>query len=86
MLSPSTRNYDRSVKLENYQAIPGLLYYAMIDSEQVLVTYYQRSGLNRWQSALLDQLEQSLSLELPSGTITLTVAELYDEVVFEDED
>lgn len=87
VVSPSTRNYDRSVKLENYQTISSLLYYVMIDSEQVKVIYYQRSDLESWlQPAPLLSRDESLSLVLPAGTITLTVAELYEEIVFEDEE
>ncbi len=87
VLSPSTRNYDRSVKLEHYQTIPGLLYCIMIDSEQVEVVHYKRFGLQSWlQLPPLLELEEALELELPSGTIKLTLEELYDEVDFGDEE
>jgi Uma2 family endonuclease len=87
VLSPSTRNYDRSVKLENYQTIPSLLYYVMIDSEQVRVVYYQRIEAGNWlQSAPLSDPRENFTLKLPTATINLTVAELYDEVIFEDEE
>lgn len=87
VLSPSTRNYDRSVKLENYQAIPSLLYYVMIDSEQIRVVFYRRVEGGNWlQSAPFIGLEETITLELPSVPVNLTVAELYDEVVFEIEE
>lgn len=87
VLSPSTRNYDRSVKLENYQTITSLLYYVMIDSEQVHVVYYQRAEAGGWlQSDPLTEPEENIALKLPTTTVNLTVAELYDEIVFEDEE
>ncbi|MEI6045617.1 MAG: Uma2 family endonuclease [Chloroflexota bacterium] len=87
VLSPSTRNYDRSVKLEHYQNLASLLYYVMIESEEIGVTYFKRVGPQSWlQLPPLYQLEVELSLELPSGLVQLTVAELYDEVSFEEED
>ncbi len=85
VLSPSTRNYDRSVKLEHYQRIPSLLYYVTVDSEQVELVCYKRFETQSWlQLPPLYQLEQELLLELPTGIIKLSLAELYDEVEFED--
>ncbi len=87
VLSLSTRNYDRSVKLENYQTIPSLLYYVMIDSEQLRVIFYQRVEGGGWlQSAPLTEANENITLKLPTTAINLTVAELYDEVIFEDEE
>jgi Uma2 family endonuclease len=87
VLSPSTRNYDRSVKLEHYQNLPSLIYYVMIESEEVGVVYFKQVGPQSWlQLPPLHQLEDTLSLELPAGVIQFTLAELYDEVSFEEEE
>ncbi|HEX2916581.1 MAG TPA: Uma2 family endonuclease [Chloroflexia bacterium] len=81
VLSPSTRNYDRSFKLEQYQKIPSLQAYVMIDSEQVRVECYTRLGSGQWLQQTLLNLDDVLTLEALG--ISLPLKMLYERVVFE---
>jgi len=83
VLSPSTRNYDRSVKLEQYRKLPSLMAYVMIDSEKVWVEQYHRTAQNSWQvDAPLENIDASLRIEILN--LDLSLLALYEEVSFQD--
>lgn len=83
VLSPSTRNYDRSVKLDHYRNIPTLMCYVMIDSERIWVEQYPRTSLNTWQvEAALQDLMDTLHLE--DLGLDVPLARLYKRVDFGD--
>ncbi len=85
VLSPSTRNYDRSVKLEQYRKLPSLMAYVMIDSEKVWVEQYHRTAQNSWQvDGPLENIDASLRIEILNVDLPLTA--LYEEVSFQDEE
>ncbi len=44
VLSPSTRNHDKTYKLSRYQSIPALQEIVFIDSERVIAEIYFRNG------------------------------------------
>jgi Uma2 family endonuclease len=84
VLSPSTRVYDHNTKAEEYKKIPGLDYYIMIDSERVRVELRQRGDNDSWVEATpLENLSDSLKLNV-SRDITLSLAALYEGIIFED--
>ncbi len=81
VLSPSTRNYDRSIKLEHYRNIPTLLAYVMIDSERVWVEQYHRTGPDSWQvEAALRNLTDYLQIE--ALQISISLSRIYHKVDF----
>lgn len=82
VLSPSTRNYDTSTKLEQYQRIPSLKAYIMVDSEQVWVRSWVRIGdENRWiLEEPLEDLDDVLRVEVLNAEIPLRL--LYARVEF----
>ncbi|NWJ44755.1 MAG: Uma2 family endonuclease [Chloroflexi bacterium] len=84
VLSPSTRNYDTSFKLEHYQRITSLKAYIMLDSERIWVQSCQRIGdENRWiLEEPLEDLEDVLRLEALGLEIPLS--QLYERVEFEE--
>ncbi|MEI7554356.1 Uma2 family endonuclease [Candidatus Chlorohelix sp.] len=84
VLSPSTRNYDTSFKLEHYQRITSLKAYIMLDSESIWVQSCQRIGdENRWiLEESLEDLEDVLRLEALGLEIPLS--QLYERVEFEE--
>jgi Uma2 family endonuclease len=85
VLSPSTRNYDRSIKLEYYRKLPDLLAYIMIDSERIWVEQYHRATPNSWQvDTPLEELKATLRIEALNIEIPLTV--LYEGIQFEELD
>lgn len=81
VLSPSTRNYDRSTKLEYYRKLPSLQAYVMIDSERVWVEIYERASENSWQvSEPLEDL--TASFHLACLNLDLSLASLYENIDF----
>jgi Uma2 family endonuclease len=84
VLSPSTRNYDRSFKLEQYQKIPTLKAYIMLNSEQVKVEYYTRLEQGGWLQRTVEELEELLSLETVG--IEISLKDLYERVELESDD
>lgn len=81
VLSPSTRNYDRSTKLEYYRKIPSLQAYIMIDSERIWVEVYERTSANSWKvSEPLEDLTVSFSIASPN--LNLSLSALYENIDF----
>ncbi len=83
VLSPSTRNYETGFKLEQYQKIPALKAYIMIDSQQVWVRSCLRIGeQNRWVlEEPLENLTDTLRLEVLQIDIPLSL--LYAKIEFD---
>lgn len=84
VLSPSTRNYDRVFKLEQYQKIPSLKTYVMIDSEKIRVEYYSKIAKGQWLQGTLTELEDLLLLEELGISIALSI--LYARVKFNEDE
>lgn len=84
VLSPSTRHYDQSVKLAQYRKIPGLMAYVMIDSEQVWLEQYYRSGQTSWQ--VDEPLEdRAASLQIACLDLTIPLTAIYNGIEFDEE-
>ena len=81
VLSPSTARDDRIVKAREYQAIPSVQRYVMLEQDSVSATVYARSG-ETWTHEIL--IADSI-LALPEIGVELPLAELYDGIVFETE-
>ena len=85
VLSPSTRNYDRNTKLDQYRKLPSLQSYVMISSEEIWIEQYFRTGLDNWQvDAPLENLSENL--EIKALGIMIAVASLYEGIEFGDEE
>lgn len=90
-LSDSTEARDRGLKFRHYRRIDTLQEYVLIDPDRVLVECYRRNERNNWelvttlsQGAALTQPDASLTLA--SIDLTLTLADLYEDVTFPDTD
>jgi Uma2 family endonuclease len=73
VLSPDTERIDRGEKLRNYQALPSLEVYALVDQFHVAVTVYRRTD-EGWVREFLTAKTNVLALPtievaLPLGTI-----------------
>lgn len=77
VLSPSTETIDRREKRLNYQSLASLQEYVLVSQDQMEVEVYRRKGSGNWA---LERLGANDSLELNSVGLTLTLAEVYDEV------
>jgi Uma2 family endonuclease len=80
VLSPSTEPYDRKEKFEGYQTINSLHEYLMIDQRRVRVEHYLRYG-EKWLFTATESRE--VTLELPTINCTLSLADVYEKVRFE---
>lgn len=75
VLSASTRTYDKTFKLQEYQKIPTLQEYVMIEQETQRVEVLSR--LDGWQPHYYEALE---TFTLQSVGLTLSVAEVYEGI------
>ena len=75
VLSADTERIDRGEKLRNYQSIPSLEVYAMVDQHHVAVTVYRRTATG-WEMQFLTQ--KSEVLDLPGIGCVLPLAAIYE--------
>lgn len=61
VLSPDTERIDRGEKLANYQAIPSLQLFALVDQFQIAITAYRRQE-NGWKMEFLTDKDDDLDL------------------------
>ena len=79
--SKGTARTDRHEKWRVYSQIPSLRYYLLADSRQPQAEYYQRDDAGVWQHEYL-QTEQVLEIVCDSYQAALTLADIYEDVVF----
>jgi Uma2 family endonuclease len=79
VLSPSTAATDRITKAREYQAMPSVQRYVMIEQDRIGATVYTRAS-GDWKHQIL--IEDSI-LALPEIGVELALAELYEGLVFE---
>ncbi|MBC8041931.1 MAG: Uma2 family endonuclease [Rhizobacter sp.] len=79
VLSPSTRNYDRSEKFRLYRVITSLQDYILIDSQRVHLEHFRREK-EEWILREYDSLESHFVVS--SVGVKLMFAELYDSIAF----
>jgi Uma2 family endonuclease len=75
ILSPETERIDRVEKLYNYQTLPSLLVYVLVDQLRLAVTVYRRKN-DDWTVELLTQ--QGDILKLPEIECTLPMTAIYE--------
>lgn len=78
VLSPSTENVDRREKKLNYQQISSLEEYVIVAQERREVTIFRRAG--SWVAETVNAPEAVV--EFRSVQQTMTLAEIYEDVVF----
>ncbi|NJL46671.1 MAG: Uma2 family endonuclease [Leptolyngbyaceae cyanobacterium SM2_5_2] len=77
VLSPGTERIDRNEKLMNYRQIASLEEYVLISQTQLVVEIYRRNSAGAWQGEVI---EGDGNLTLASLGLTLSLADIYDEV------
>jgi Uma2 family endonuclease len=82
VLSPSTAATDRITKAREYQAMPSVQRYIMLEQDRIGATVYTRSS-GDWKHQIL--IEDSV-LVLPEIGVELPLAEIYEGLVFDRED
>lgn len=79
--SKSTERVDRHEKWLVYSKIPSLRYYLLADSRQQNAEYFRRDDNGDWQSGVLAD-EETLDIFCDGYHATLSLAEIYQDVVF----
>lgn len=77
ILSPSTADYDRTTKFENYQKMPSLRHYLLISQAAWIVEWFRRDDAGQWIYTLLTGSESTL--EIPDLELVLPLRELYED-------
>lgn len=74
ILSPSTMEYDQTVKLREYQQIDAVQTIVLLDPESEQVRIVQRLGPQSWRD---DTLPGPVDVALPSLGLTIPHAEIF---------
>jgi Uma2 family endonuclease len=82
VLSKSTQNYDRSEKFVAYRTIPSFGEYLLISQYSVRVEHHVKTAPDRW--LLSEYTDPSTILTLSSFELQLSIADLYENIDFED--
>jgi Uma2 family endonuclease len=82
VLSKSTQNYDRSEKFVAYRTIPNFGEYLLISQYSVRVEHHVKTAPDRW--LLSEYTDPSTILTLSSFDLQLSIADLYENIDFED--
>jgi Uma2 family endonuclease len=84
VLSPSTESYDRGTKSQHYRELDSLQEYLLIAQDSYRVEHYIRQQDGPW--LLKDAVGIDAALELASIGCTLSLADVYEKVTFENEE
>jgi Uma2 family endonuclease len=85
ILSDTTENDDRSDKFREYQQIPSLGHYILIDQYRIAVTHFEKIAGGLW--AIVGDyraLTDSLTLALSETTVIVPLTQIYRRVGFPD--
>jgi Uma2 family endonuclease len=74
VLSPSTQDYDRGGKFEDYATIPSVKEYVLVAQDRIFVEHRTRQEDGAW---LLRHLRQEDVLRLASIGVEIPLAEIY---------
>ena len=82
VLSPATERYDRGKKFMRYQRLSSLREYVLIAQDYPSIERFARLENGQWSWEFADDL--SASIALPSIACSLSLAEVYAEVAFDE--
>lgn len=80
VLSPSTQDYDRGAKFEQYRTITALQEYVLVAQDKVHIEHFARQADGRWLLTETNRLDDQI--ELAKVGALLRVADVYDNVSF----
>lgn len=83
VLSPTTAQYDRVAKRYEYQKLDSIQDYILIAQDSVHVEHYRRQADKTWQ--FYETKDINAVIDIPSIECTLSVADIYEKVTFEDD-
>ncbi len=80
ILSPSTQAYDLGTKFTNYKSIPSFCEYLVISQTRPHVIQFIKQSQNAWLQKEFTSMDDEL--ELTSVSCPLSLAEVYQYVIF----
>ncbi|PDW03569.1 hypothetical protein CJ255_08120 [Candidatus Viridilinea mediisalina] len=83
VLSASTERYDRGMKFQHYRTLESLTVYLLIAHDHPHLEYFARQEQGLWM--LREATELTQTLEIEALGCSLSVADVYEKVVFEGE-
>ncbi len=84
VLSPTSGRIDRIVKVMEYAAVPSIRRYVMVESSGVGLTVLERSEAGEaWRTTVLAEGD---SLRMPEIGIEIPLADVYEDMAFQDEE
>jgi Uma2 family endonuclease len=78
VLSNSTKTIDKREKRLNYQSIESLQEYVLVSQEEIKVEIYRKDVQGNWSLTILSKDGE---LHLDSIGLTLTMADIYEDVI-----
>jgi Uma2 family endonuclease len=78
VLSPSTETTDRREKLVNYRTLESLQEYVLVSQDEIKVEVYHQDNQENWSMQTLGKGDY---LELNSVGLTLTMSDIYEDVL-----
>jgi Uma2 family endonuclease len=78
VLSTSTEDLDRDVKLEEYRTIPSLREYLLIAQDRCHAEHFVRQGGAQWLLTEFNEMQDTIFF--PSINCRLTLSDVYDKV------
>ncbi len=78
VLSNSTKTTDKREKRLNYQTISSLREYVLIAQDEIKVEIYRQDAQGNWIQKILSENDE---LQLSSVGLTLTMADIYEDVL-----
>lgn len=82
ILSKSTKLKDRNEKLDSYMALESLTDYILVDQDAMRIEHFSKLDDENWKMRLLNEPSQKLVLE--SANCSVALADIYNEIEFED--
>ncbi len=83
VLSPSTEAWDRGTKFLSYRGLSSLREYVLVSQDRRLIEHYVRqSEFDQWLLTSYD--DPAAKLELPAVQVTLSLADVYARVDFDE--
>ena len=80
VMSPSTRGFDQSKKLEEYKSVESLSHIVLIDPDSPELIAYQRDASRAWVARMFSGL--AAEVEFADLGFSLSLAEIYSDVAF----
>lgn len=77
VLSPSTAEYDRSRKFNQYKKIDSLRHYILVSQTAWVLEWFRRDEAGQWIHAVFS--DPADVLEIPSLNLRLPLADVYDD-------